>query len=73
MKRLVDNSGYGWDDVKKIPTASPEVWDVLTIEDDDEVEKRDGNELLDALQDHRHRKKAREAPPSVYRVFYHQH
>ena len=30
------------------------------------VKERDGNELLDALQDHRDRKKARVAPPSVY-------
>ena len=37
------------------------------IEGDDEVNERDGNELLDALQDHRDRKKARVAPPSVYR------
>ena len=40
------------------------------IEGDDEVE-RDGNALLDALQDHRHRKKARIAPPSVYRSVKH--
>ena len=37
------------------------------IEGDDEVEERYGNELLDALQDHCDRKKARVAPPSVYR------
>ena len=31
----------------------------------------DGNDLLDALQDHRDRKKARVAPPSVYRSVEH--
>ena len=41
------------------------------IEGDDEVNERDGNELLDALQDHRDRKKARVAPPSVYRSVKH--
>ena len=41
------------------------------IEGDDEVEERNGNELLDALQDHRDRKKARVAPPSVYRSVKH--
>ena len=35
------------------------------------IEERDGNELLDALQDHRDRKKARVAPPSVYRSVKH--
>ena len=44
------------------------------IKGDDEVNERDGNELLDVLQDHRDRKKARVAPPSAYRsvksVFY---
>ena len=33
----------------------------------DEVEERDGNELLDALQDYRDRIEARVAPPSAYR------
>ena len=28
FKRLVDNSGFGWEEGKKIPTAPPEVWDV---------------------------------------------
>ena len=28
FKRLVDNSGFGWDDEKQAPTAPPEVWDV---------------------------------------------
>ena len=41
------------------------------IEGDDEVNERDGNELLDALQHHRDRKKARVAPPSVYRSVKH--
>ena len=41
------------------------------IERDDEVNERDGNELLDALQDYRDRKKARVAPPSVYRSVKH--
>ena len=41
------------------------------IEGDDEVSKRDGNELLDALQDRGDRKKARVAPPSVYRSVKH--
>ena len=41
------------------------------IEGDDEVNERDGNDLLDALQDHRDRKKARVAPPSVYRSVKH--
>eukprot|EP00474_Spongospora_subterranea_P001409 CRZ01867.1 hypothetical protein [Spongospora subterranea] len=27
FRRLKDNSGFGWDDDKKIPTASDEVWD----------------------------------------------
>ena len=35
------------------------------------MEERDGNELLDALQDHCDRKKARVAPPSVYRSVKH--
>ena len=37
------------------------------IDGDDEVNERDGNELLDALQNHRDRRKARVVPPSVYR------
>jgi hypothetical protein len=37
------------------------------IEADDEVEEMNGNELLNALQEHRDRKKARVAPPSAYR------
>ena len=37
------------------------------IEGDDEVNERDGNELLDALQDHSDRKTTRVAPPSIYR------
>ena len=41
------------------------------IEGDDEINGRDGNELPDALQDHRDRKKARIAPPSVYRSVNH--
>ena len=41
------------------------------IEGDDEVNERDGNELLNALQDHSNRKKARVAPPSVYRSVKH--
>ena len=44
------------------------------IEGDDEVNERDGNDLLDARQGHSDRKKAHVAPPSVYRsvqyVFY---
>jgi hypothetical protein len=35
--------------------------------DANEIEEREGNELLDALQDHRGRKKARVALPSAYR------
>ena len=41
------------------------------IESDDEVNERDGSELLDAVQDHRDRKKARVAPPIVYRSVKH--
>ena len=41
------------------------------IKGDDEVDERDGNVLLDALQDHRDRKKTRVAPPSVYRSVKH--
>ena len=41
------------------------------IEGDDEIEERDGNELLDALQDHRDVKMARVAPTSVYRSVKH--
>ena len=41
------------------------------IEGDDEVEERDGNDLLDALQDHRDKMKATVAPPSVYRSVKH--
>jgi hypothetical protein len=38
----------------------------------DEVEEKDGNELLlDALQEHRDRKKACVAPPSAYRSVKH--
>jgi hypothetical protein len=39
--------------------------------DANEIEEREGNELLDALQDHRGRKKARVAPPSAYRSVKH--
>ena len=35
------------------------------------IEERDGNIMLDALQGHRDRKKARVAPPSVYRSVKH--
>ena len=41
------------------------------IEGDNEIEARVGNEMLDALQDHRDRKKACVAPPSVYRSVKH--
>ena len=41
------------------------------IESDDEVEERDGNKILDAVQDYRDRKKACVAPPSVYRSVKH--
>jgi hypothetical protein len=41
------------------------------IESDDEVEEKDGNEFLDALQEHHDRKKARIAPPSAYRSVKH--
>ena len=37
------------------------------IECDHKIKERDGNEVLDALLDHRDRKKARVAPPSLYR------
>ena len=39
---------------------------IRSIKGDDEVEERDGNDMLDALQHHHDRKKARVAPPSVY-------
>ena len=42
-----------------------------TIKGDDEVEERDGNKMLDALQDYRDRKKERIAPSSVYRSVKH--
>ena len=35
------------------------------------INERDSNEVLDALQDHRDGKKARVAPPSVYRSVKH--
>lgn len=27
FKKLIENSGFGYDDVRKIPTAPSEVWD----------------------------------------------
>jgi hypothetical protein len=44
---------------------------LIPIEADDEVEEMNGNELLDALQGHRNRKKARVAPQSAYRSVKH--
>jgi hypothetical protein len=54
----------------KLSIRSDDSWDQLA-KANDEVEERVGSELLEALQEHRDRKKARVAPPSAYRSVKH--
>jgi hypothetical protein len=41
FKHLKENSGFGWDDVRRIPTAPPDVWERYLAAHKDAKEFRD--------------------------------